>query len=137
MSWPPSPVSFPLPPTVLPPAEAGDPPPAPRLRVRSDEAEVVQRLGSAGGGGPWQRMGAGRTRLPSWLGGMEGQRWLRQTGEKTPRRLKGATGRAARLEPKTGTSKPVQRPQPSEAWPSRRRRWRRSLAEAAFGAESV
>lgn len=137
VSWPPAPVWLPLPPTLLPPAEEGDPPPAPRLRVRSDEAEVVQRLGSAGGGGPWQRAGAGRTRLLSWLGGMEGWRWLRQTGEKTPRRPTGATGGAARLELKTGTSKPVQRRQPSEAWPSRRRTWRRSLAEAAFGAEPV
>lgn len=61
--WPPSPVSFPLLPTVLPPPEEGDPPLALWLQDRSDEAEVVQRLGSAGRAGPWQWTGVGRMSL--------------------------------------------------------------------------
>lgn len=48
VSWPPSPFSFHLLATVLPPAEQCDPPLSPRLQDRSDEPEVVQPMGSAG-----------------------------------------------------------------------------------------
>lgn len=60
-SWPPSPSSYPLRATVLPPVEECDPQLALWLQDQSDEPEFVQRMGPAGRKGLGHWTGAEKT----------------------------------------------------------------------------